>query len=174
MIIIIYTIIFFVVLYAFLRDYPNPKLINSKKIIKQNCKDIFKYLEEGDKEGLRNMFCNKILYIEEKEEAKDKEDEDWVENLDRQIEEAIDFFEGKTVSYKTKISTGTVSSQARIVVRLRLDITIENIKTDRNRKYKIKFYLYLICAEDSDIEGIPEISINSDSGEECVIGKFIE
>ena len=152
-----------------MRDFPNSKLTNSKKIIKENCKDILKYLDDGDKEKLKNMFCKKILFAEEEEEEEER-----IQILDRQIEEAIDFFEGRTVSYKTKTSIGTISSEHGIVTRLRLNVIIEDIKTDTDKKYNVKFYLYLICEEDRDIEGITKISIKSDSGEERVIGQFIK
>lgn len=47
----------------------------------------------------------------------------------------------------------------------------EDIITDADKKYEIKFYLYIVCAEDKDKE---EMSIRSDSGEERIIGEFIK
>lgn len=155
----VYVIILITFFAAMLQGCSNGKFINSEKIAKENCEDILKYLEDGDKEGLKNMFCNKISSSEE---------------LDKQIGEAIDFFEGKTSSYDAKTSSGGTSYRDGEIVRLKVSPSIEDIITDADKKYEIKFYLYIVCAEDKDKEGISEISITSDSGEECIIGEYIK
>ena len=154
-----YVIILLTLMIAIFSGCSNWELINSEKRAKQKCEDILKYLESGDKEGLKNMFCNKILSTED---------------LDKQIEEAIDFFEGKTISYEAKTSSGRSSAENGEITRLKVSPSIEDIITDADKKYEIKFYLYIVCAEDKDKEGVSEISIRSDSGEECIIGEYIK
>lgn len=135
------------------------KIINTDKVERETCEEILKYLENGDNESLKKMFCNKTLANE---------------NIDKQIQEAIDLFKGKIISYDIK--SGACSESFREGKRdyLFISPSIKNIVTDKNNKYQIKFYTYIVCAEDSDKEGISEISIESDSGEECIIGEYIE
>lgn len=79
-----YVIILLTLMTAIFSGCANWELVNSEKIAKQNCEDILKYLDNSDKEELKNMFCNKVLSTED---------------LDKQIEDAIDFFQGKTSSW---------------------------------------------------------------------------
>lgn len=139
--------------------YGCDKFINADKVGIKTCDKIINYLENGDNEGLKKMFCNKTLANE---------------NIDKQIQEAIDLFKGKIISYDIK--SGACSESFREGKRdyLFISPSIKNIVTDKNNKYQIKFYTYIVCAEDSDKEGISEISIESDSGEECIIGQYIE
>ena len=135
------------------------KFINTDKLEKELCEDVLKYLENGDNEELKKMFCNKTLANE---------------NIDEQIQEAIDFFKGKIISYDLNIGSCGESFKDGKREYLTLSPYIENIETDKNIKYKIRFYTYIVCAEDSDKVGLSKISVESDSGEECIIGEYIE
>ncbi len=135
------------------------KVISSEKIAKENCETILSSLDTGDKEGLKNLFCNTVKSSSE---------------LDAQIEAAMDFYEGKTVSYDNILSSETGSNRDGKIVEKTINPAIRGIVTDTNKKYEIKLYIYIICAEDLDREGVTKISIESDDGEECIIGKYLE
>lgn len=135
------------------------KVIASDKIAKENCEAILNSLDTGDKEGLKNLFCNKVKSSAE---------------LDTQIDAAMEFYDGKTVSYDTILGAGSGSNRNGKIVRKTNNPNIIDIVTDTNKKYDIKFYMYIVCSEDEDKVGISEISIKSDEGKECIIGSWIE
>lgn len=134
------------------------KYINSNKIEKEQCEAILQYLDNDDVEGLKSMFCNKVESSTE---------------LDTQIQDAMDFFEGKTISYDTVLGAGGGSYKDGKIDWKDIHPHITEIVTDANKKYDIKFYSYIICESDKDKVGISEISIKSENDEECIIGEWI-
>lgn len=131
--------------------------INSEKIGEEKSEEVLKYLDNNDAKGLKNMFCNK---------AKSSKD------LDQQIQSAFSFFEGKTLSHNSPLISGSESADGGKISKLDIGPNISNIVTDADKKYEIKFSSYIVYAEDTDKEGISEISIKSDDGKECKIGDF--
>ena len=139
--------------------YGCDKFINADKVGIKTCDKIINYLENGDNEGLKKMFCNKTLDNE---------------NIDEEIEDAIDFFNGKVKSYDVKILGSGESFRDGKREYLSISPRIENIVTDTNNQYKIEVYYYIVYRDDIDKEGISEITIESETGEKCTIGQYIE
>lgn len=135
------------------------KVISSNKIAKQNCKIVLNSLECGDKEALKKLFCNKVKCSTE---------------IDSQIQDAINFFEGKAVSYDISTDAGESSYRNGKVDYMNVQPQITDIVTDANKKYNIIFYMYIVCLDDQDKVGVSKICIKSDSGEELIIGSWIE
>lgn len=129
---------------------------------------------EHDVNGLTSLLCAKALEIE---------------NIDEQIQAAIAFFEG--IATKGKIGTRdgrdlydgnhdyhTSVSDYEIVenyepVHTSIAVFIENIETDADQVYTIEYYSFLLDADD-DSEGISQIIITNNDGDERIIGKKIE
>lgn len=132
--------------------------INSDKIAKQQCEAVLEYLDNDDVEGLKSMFCNKTVSSLD---------------LDEQIQDAMNVFEGKTISYQALTSIGGRSYENGQITRLDITPSIINIVTDTDKEYEITFYSYLICVDDRDKEGISKISIKFENGQECIIGEYI-
>lgn len=127
----------------------------------QKSKELLQYLSDNDAEGLKGMFCNT---------TKSSPD------LDDQIQEAMEFFEGKIESHDSLvgISGGGQSIDDGKTTKLDICPHITNIKTDAGKTYEILFYSYLVRVDDENRVGISEIDITSSDGEKCVVGKYLE
>ena len=136
-------------------------IISTEKEQKAIAEKILECLDDENAEDLKSMFCEKAL-----EET---------DNIDRQIERAMEFFEGKTESYDSdsRISYYEESSHREgKMVRLRSSGTIKDIITDQDKKYSIRFYNYLVYDEKPEKVGLSEITIYSEEGYSRVIGDF--
>ena len=125
----------------------------------QQAEDVFNYLKDKDAEGLKSLFCDKIIESSE--------------DLDDQIKEAMDFFDGKIVSYE-QISSGSGGSSNRNGKTVELSATphIKGIITDTGEKYEVFFNTYIIYTDYEDRVGISQLTIKSDDGRKCVVGDF--
>ena len=135
--------------------------INLEKEQKAIAEKILECLDEDNVEELKGMFCERA--IEE------------TDNIDRQIERAMEFFEGKTESYDIDSSIGRAEEryyEEGKVVMLRTSGGINDIITDQDKKYSITFYNYLVFDEEPTREGLSEITIYSEKGYSRVIGDF--
>jgi len=117
---------------------------------------VLKYLDTDDVEGLKSMFCEKTI-----SETPD---------LDEQIEAAMDFYKGKTVSYRGILGTEGESVDNGVTTKLRMNPHITDIETDAGEKYHIKIYAYIIYMKDTTMEGISEIDIYAENDTVCTIG----
>jgi len=134
-------------------DYINTKVYNNEKIT-----EILRCLDEKDVEGLKKLFCNKI---------KD------TDIFNQQILDAFVFFRGKTVSFPRNSVTGAAKTiKDGKTIKFRISPYIPEIKTDEKHNYTIRYYCYIINKNDKDIEGISEITIISEDGNECSIGDY--
>lgn len=91
-------------------------------------------------------------------------------DLDEQIENAFDFIDGEIVSYNYLIGSESISVDEGKRTRYQIYPSIRNIKTNNNNEYTIYFYKYVICLENPNKEGISQIDIVNESGEEIHIG----
>ena len=136
-------------------------MISTEKEQKAIAEKILECLDEENTDELKSLFCEKILT--------EKED------LDRQIERAMVFFEGKTESYDTNRSISDSDGryyEGGKIVEISTSGSIRDVITDQDKYYRIKFYNYLVLDEDPTREGISEITIYSEEGYSRVIGDF--
>jgi len=122
--------------------------------------EVLKYLDTDDVEGLKSMFCEKTIAL--------------IPDLDEQIEAAMDFYKGKTVSYRGILGSEGESVENGITTKLDINPHITDIETDAGGKYHIKIYAYIIYTKDTTMEGISEIDIYTEDDTVCVIGKYLE
>ena len=117
---------------------------------------VLKYLDTDDVEGLKRMFCEKTIAQ--------------TPDLDEQIEAAMEFYEGKTVSHGNTLGSEGESVDNGVTTKLDMEPHITDIKTDAGGKYNIMIYSYLVYAEDPSKEGISEIDIYTENDTICTIG----
>lgn len=122
------------------------------------CVEIIRCLEENDVAGLKKLFCPKIL--------------SGYSGLDDEINEAMNFFEGQVISHDNFQHPCSSQKEKGKWVRYEYSPYMNNIKTDKNKTYNIKFYLITIWENDVDRVGISEINITDENGEKCFIGDY--
>ena len=136
--------------------------------------EIMKCFNEKNQKGLEALFCDSVL-----------------ETMDivRQIQSAMDFFEGKSIDGRRKSLTGheyydgsldwgcSVNDDVAISnsepTNILLTVHITNIKTDIGKRYEIYFYFFLLSIDYKTREGITQIVITRSDGEERIIGERI-
>jgi len=121
--------------------------------------DIIKYFENKDIDGLKSMFCNKVQSEH---------------NLDKEIEGAFEFINGKIISYDEPDGTsggGLIKDGIRVELILRGDT--ENIKTDLGSTYTLSFHSYGIYEEDTNKVGITYLRVIDENNTFYQIGEII-
>jgi hypothetical protein len=118
--------------------------------------EVLRCLDEDNAEELKSMFCPKIL--------------NEVTDLDDQIKNAMEFYDGKTISHGNILGTSGRSVRGGEIIISDANPYICDIITDANKKYNIKIDSYTIYAEDVSRVGISEILIRTSDGLECKIG----
>jgi hypothetical protein len=131
--------------------------ININLETKNQCEQILDYLSNNDSDGLKDLFCATVSSESD---------------FDNQLLEALDFFDGKVVSYDIQ-STG---ANERIVDGKQAEIHISpyigDIMTDANKTYNIKYYSYLVNVENPNDQGLSELAIECGDGQIFVLGNF--
>ena len=122
-------------------------------------KELLSYLENDDAEGLKSMFC---------EITRESP------TIDEEIEAALAFFEGKIISRDKESTPCEESVRNGEIVYLEIAPDIDNIKTDKEQIYRVKFYVQVVNAKSPEKEGVSEIVITNAEGEECVVGEFLD
>ena len=106
---------------------------------------MLKALSENDKETIKSMFSKKV--------KKRKE-------LDKEIDKAMEFFEGKVLEYYSGVSGGDeLEVDNGKTTYFSLSIQIESIKTDAGKTYLIVGFYYVVNDYDPDSIGLRYISI---------------
>ena len=121
---------------------------------------VLKYLDTDDVEGLKRMFCEKTIAQ--------------TPDLDEQIEAAMEFYEGKTVSHGNTLGSEGESVDNGVTTKLDMDPHITDIKTDAGGRYNIRIYSYVIYTKDTTMEGISQIDIYAEDKTVCTIGKLLD
>jgi hypothetical protein len=112
---------------------------------------MLKALSENDKETVKSMFSKKV--------KKRKE-------LDKEIDKAMEFFEGKVLEYYSGVSGGDeLEVDNGKTTYFSLSIQIKSIKTDANKTYSIYGLYYVVNDDDPDSIGLRYISIYDDTNE---------
>lgn len=132
---------------------------NTKKISEDKSKKILNYLQDEDSEGLKKMFCQKVKNTED---------------LDSQIEDAFDFFDGKVISHDNILSNESQTVKKGEVTYLYISPRIENIKTDSTKTYNIYVCYYVVNINNKDLEGLSKIIIEDNSYCSVTIGYDVE
>ena len=115
---------------------------------------VLKCLDEDDCDSLKALFSEAVISEYD---------------IDKQIDEAMEFYEGVSVSHDT-VHNEIQSSHFRVDYYSYKSIrtTMDNVVTDQGGKYDIEVIYVLVDEEDASQIGISQLFIwNSDNPEEC-------
>jgi len=121
--------------------------------------ELLGYLENDDAEGIKGMLCEMTRESP---------------TIDEEIEVALEFFEGKIISRDFEFRPSSKSVRNGEIVYLEIAPDIDNIKTDKEQIYRVKFYVQVVNAKSPEKEGVSEIVITNAEGEECIVGEFLD
>lgn len=126
---------------------------------REQAEEILRCLNEDDIEGLKSMFCKGISDTH---------------NLDKEIAEAMEFFDGEAVSHdKVLVGGGDLLKEGKIVDR-HIGYSILNIKSNKGNNYKIVTHSYLIYDMNTDYIGITYLKVIDNNTEQMVqIGDYV-
>ncbi len=127
---------------------------NDMPFAKSTITTVLKCLNENDHASLKNLFSEAVTLQYD---------------IDKQIEEAMDFYEGVS-TYHNKIENEIFSTQFRVdhYSYKSIRTTMDNVITDNGSKYDIEMIYVLVDEEDDAQIGISQLFIwNSDNPEEC-------
>ena len=128
------------------------KYVNTHSSSQTQGQAILKCFEKKDKETLKSIFSEKI--------RKRKE-------FDSEIDTALNFIDGKIVSYDpdTFGGDGDAIDEGKIKY-IRLYIHISDIKTDKDKKYYISALYYIKNGIEPDNEGLVALTIYDETNTE--------
>jgi len=112
--------------------------------VNEYSKEVLRCFDEEDVDGLKSLFCEEIQNTH---------------NLDEDIKNALDIYQGKTISYKIIGGTGGETVENGKIVLKDENIQIGEIKTDTGNEYVIVIYSYVINEEYPNRIGISAIDI---------------
>lgn len=122
--------------------------------------DVLKCFDNDDVSGLKELFCSATVARNE--------------DIEEQIKDAFDFYEGKSTTYGSITAPEERSIRNGRVVKINSNPFILDIETDEGKKYDIKIYAYTINEEHPDFVGISEINIYTrDENDNVVLEKEI-
>jgi hypothetical protein len=153
-----YLLIIIIILCSFFPSSCGISYISTDNEQRKIAEKIMEYLNEGNGEGLKSLFCQYSLDLPD---------------IDEQIQEAVNYFESRIVSFdefKRADSEGS-SIDDGVITMIRTSGSIRNICTDDEMIYSIKFYNFLIYKEYINLEGISLIEIKSNDELVFSIGK---
>ena len=126
---------------------------------REQAEEILRCLNEDDIEGLKSMFCKEISDTH---------------NLDKEIAEAMEFFDGEADSYDKVLVGGGESIESGKVVDKHIWYNIKNIKCNTQKTYFIATSSYLLYNKKPDCIGITFITIfDEDTGDKLEIGEDV-
>lgn len=129
-----------------------------KAQMKNDCKEIIRCLEEKDSDTLKSMFCKKLLNN--------------YENIDEDIEQAMNFFQGNITSYGNVLYGDDDSFINGECVKFIASPSIDSITTDTGKEYTVIYNEHIIDAENPEKIGISYIEIIDENNDSCQIGDF--
>lgn len=120
----------------------------------ERCDEIVRCLNERDNEGLKSLFCQEVR-------------SSMPESLDQQIDKVFELLEEKTiVSYESGAGGEETSYENGEITCLIRRPHIRPIEFSDGTQARIFFYYIHIYADDPSMEGISEIVITFNSGDE--------
>ena len=129
-------------------------------IARKQAEIILECLKTGEKEELKALFCERVKNTH---------------NLDKEIQEAIDFIDGEIVEDGKWIgmSEGGKSVDEGVVVKLDIHPSIIDLKTDNQNTYSIFFDTYLVYNDKQENVGMTYIIISDEKDNQILIGEVI-
>ena len=122
--------------------------------------EILRCFDEKDVEGLKKLFCQHT-----------KKDTD----IDSQIDEAFDFYKGKSLSFKFAYNGGVAGSwRDGKAVDEHIEPEIQDISTELGNTYRIYYHEYLTYEKDEKCVGVTHMIIFDENTDEMIqIGEYV-
>ena len=125
---------------------------NDTKLINDQAKEIVRCFDEKDIDGLKSLFC---------QNTQDNY------NLDEEIQDAFDLYEGKSESFNVNLQGGWAGGKDNGEwTDKHFTPQIENIKTDKKETYSIGYLVYYVYSSDPGRVGICALGLRNGNGEE--------
>ena len=140
------TVALFIMVMLICLNFSGCTMFSSKpSYLKTQSDEIVRCFDEKDAESLKNLFCtNSQNYYD----------------LDTEIQNAFDLYDGKSESYKINAKGGWAGGyDDGVCVDRHNSPTIENIKTCEEKEYNISYCVYQIYKDDGGREGIGVIGL---------------
>ncbi len=122
------------------------------------CNEVIRCFDEDDVYGLKELFCAAIQNNN---------------NLDYEIKNAFDFFEGSIESYDGFSIGSGESVDDGVLMDSHIVPVINNIETDSGNIYKITFLSYIVLEKNEQYEGINYLIVRDYNGSFVMIGDYI-
>ena len=119
--------------------------------IEKMSKEIVRCFDEKDIDVLKSLFC---------QNTQDNY------NLDKEIQNAFDLYEGKSKSYIVTEKSWAGGKDNGEWTDKHFTPQIENIKTDKKEKYCIGYLVYSVYSSDQGRVGICALGLRNSNGEE--------
>ncbi len=134
--------------------------INKGKYGRKQVTEILRCFDERDIAGLKAMFCEKVASTHD---------------LDKEITEAMNLYNGKSVSHdKIQVGGGDTGYHG-VITDNHIRYTIKNIKTDSGSLYTIGTHSYIIYEKDPSCIGITYLNfVIKETGEMIEIGEYVK
>ncbi len=126
---------------------------------REQAEEILRCFNEDDIEGLKSMFCKEVSNTH---------------NLDEEIAEAMDFFDGEAISHDKVLVGGGDSVREGKIVEKHIWYNIRNIKCNTQKTYFIATSSYLSYDRKPDCIGVTFITVfDEDTGDKIEIGEDV-
>ena len=122
-------------------------------------KEVLRCFDEEDSEGLKALFCAEIQNTH---------------NLDKEIAEAMNLYEGTMISCgKALVSGGEAVDNGKLTDK-HIGSSVDEIKTNQGKEYEIVTHSYLIYDKNPRCIGITYLKLFDEStGEMVQIGEYV-
>ena len=133
--------------------------INKGKYGRKQVTEILRCFDERDIAGLKAMFCEKVASEHD---------------LDSEIKDAMDLYNGKSISHdKVQFGGGELIYHGEIVDD-HIGYLIENIETDKESNYCIATHSYIIYQDDPSCIGMTYLTLfDNNTNENIKIGEYV-
>lgn len=134
--------------------------VNQGKYGQEQAEEILRCFDEKDVSSLKAMFCEKVASTHD---------------LDKEITEAMNLYNGKSVSHdKIQVGGGDTGYHG-VITDNHIRYTIKNIKTDSGSLYTIGTHSYIIYEKDPSCIGITYLNfVIKETGEMLEIGEYVK
>ena len=134
--------------------------INQTTESRNQAVEILRCLDEEDVEGLKSLFCERVASTHD---------------LDKEIAEAMEFYQGKSTSFPDLSIGGGYSMKDGEYDENYLSYSMRDVVTDAKMQYNIYADTYLIYKEDPTCVGMTYLKIiDAWSDERVMIGEYVK
>ena len=122
-------------------------------------KEVLRCFDEEDSEGLKALFCAEIQNTH---------------NLDKEIAEAMNLYEGTMISCGQALVSGGEAVDNGKLTDKHIGCSVDEIKTNQGKEYEIVTHSYLIYDKNPRCIGITYLKLFDEStGEMVQIGEYV-